>query len=270
MTDLPPNLPHKLRHAYGLREPKLWPTHLGTLLDRDKFVTASEVGTCARMVKFKKTSPKPRSSSLCDLGYAERGHAVEAWFNSLFLSVADLDDHYDYYLMGEDQRSLYHGYQSGTPDGLIVAPECDGLRPAWVLDIKSIDPRTSRQNLPKPAHEAQIMQNMGILSKLAPAYPDPSLSIKGAILLYVDCSNFNDMMQYEYDFDEDEIAATEKRANDIMGAASPYDLPAEGLATQDGCDYCDYKAECGKQVAAVESAALDLNELDELMKGVFK
>lgn len=247
MTNNVPHLPSLLRSAYSQRENKVFRTINGEPLDRTKYVSASEASSCLRMLKFNKTVGTGRPNTLDELGFAERGHAIEAWVNQLMSEIKG-DVEILYY--GDDQVSLTRGVQSGTPDGIIKTAQ--GV---WVLDIKSIDPRTNRTYLPKHANVMQIQQNIFLVRETF------DTEVIGGIVLYVDCSNVDDMLQINLEPDEQVIYELQKRASRVMQATSPDELPAEGVLTENGCRFCAHTARCSEFVSEHKKQEVDRDAL---------
>lgn len=205
-------------------------------LDRNAVLTASENLRCLRELKFSKTMPREFDK----WGMAQRGHAVEAWVVEQL--VASLGVGERIMLHGESQRSFLcdDAGLSGTPDGVFWK---DGV--FTLLEFKSADPRTNLEGMtaPKPQHLAQVQQNMWLLNY-------HNFGVDKAIVLYVDASDFQRMRQFEVAYDDGETAKrAEIRAGLLFDAASPADLPAEGL-TNNGCSFCAYKEECSAIQAA--------------------
>jgi CRISPR/Cas system-associated exonuclease Cas4 (RecB family) len=205
-------------------------------LDRNAVLTASENLRCLRELKFNKTMPRPQEK----WGMAQRGHAVEAWVVEQIVESLGVGEIVD--LAGASQRSFLADEEglSGTPDGLFYK---DGVY--TLLEFKSVDPRTNLEGMaaPKPQHFAQVQQNMWLLRK-------HGFAVDHAAVLYVDASDFQRMRQFNVPYDGGETAQrAEVRAAILFDAASPADLPAEGL-TSNGCTYCAFKEECSAIQAA--------------------
>lgn len=211
---------------------KRWPTYLGGELDRSQYATASEIGGCLRKAKFgKQGTPVP----FTDWGYAERGHAVEAWVAEQFSKAeAVLESMVEFELLGDNQLSFVDGCQSGTPDGLMHYGDF-----TWVLDIKSVDPRSNWAKFPKSEHQDQVLQNIDLVRRLT------DCNVVGGILYYIDASDFQKARQFPVPINETRIQELERRARRLVTAASPHDLPAEGMFN-DGCTYCAFTALCNE------------------------
>src|SRR4029078_7651177 len=104
-----------------------------------------------------------------------------------------------------------------------------------ILEIKSIDPRTNKNNLPKRAHVLQAQQNMLLVSRCL------GIELKRAALIYVDASNLFDQQEFEVLWDADMQEELMDRAEDLEVAVAASDLEAEGMMN-DGCQYCQHGA----------------------------
>jgi CRISPR/Cas system-associated exonuclease Cas4 (RecB family) len=213
----------------------------GVFLDRNQVLTASENLRCLRELKFSKTMPREQDK----WGMSQRGHAVEAWVVAQL--EATLRQGEVLRFAGENQRSFLDSENglAGTPDGLFT--DENGVH--WLLEFKSVDPRTNLEALsaPKPQHAGQIQQNMWLLDQAG-------YIVDNAVICYVDASDFQRAKQFVVPYDK---AATAERARIrseiLFSADTPADLPAEGL-NNNGCTYCAYKEECSAiQVARGEA-----------------
>ncbi len=213
----------------------LWPTYDGKQLDRDAFVTASEVGNCLRSTWFSKNANPPQGDTEV-WGYFARGHNVEAWVVEQLRRSNSLAT---FIMMGSDQRSMHWEGQAGTPDGIMLTTEGN-----YVFDIKSIDPRTNRKYLPKKTHLMQIHQNILLAENCL-----DGMEIAGGMILYVDASNYQTMNEYYVEYDHSAMEQVTDRANRIHAAEKPGDLPAEGMFN-DGCKFCPFTANCSDAVRA--------------------
>lgn len=236
-----------LRHINETQ--KVFTTQKGDNLDRSKAVSASEVGKCARAIKFGKlanVSGSPIEGKLVtppgSNGYAVRGDAVEAW-------VAEAIDAYNvgqFTHYGDNQLSLMIEPQSGTPD--LFHWEHDYLD---VGDIKSIDPRANKTKLPKPEHVKQVIQNCDLAQEY---WQD--VTVRHGILSYVDASNFELVDEFFIDFQDavvNEIAdSLYDRAKWIMETDDPYELPPEGVYVGE-CKTCNFAPICNGVKIATEA-----------------
>lgn len=235
--------------GYDAKPHQEWPTYPdGAALDRTKYVTASEISQCARRVKFNKLAMKledyepelgTKNHSSIDWGFFERGHSVEAWAVEIIragFEVAHASG-YDLMFTGEDQYSFVDEYQSGTPDGVFLSRNFAEPR-VGILEIKSIDPRTNKNRLPKPEHVDQVLQNMDLVAQAFDAVPI------GGDILYIDASNYKDVRPFHVPWDEDRADELADRAEWIMKAATPADLPDEGIYKSGVCKTCPHNAPC--------------------------
>lgn len=239
--------------GYDAKEHQEWPVwpH-GEQLDRSQYVTASEISRCARQIKFEKESMKQqgydphlgtKNPSSIDWGFFERGHNIESWAVDIISAGwgSESEHGFDLVHTGKYQFSFVSGYQSGTPDGVFLKQ--DGTQ-VGILEIKSIDPRTNKNRLPKPEHVKQVIQNMDLVSENMDAIPI------GGDILYIDASNYKDVRPFHVRWDHDAAIDLERRAEWIMEAASPADLPDEGMYQSGVCVKCPFKKECGQIIAS--------------------
>lgn len=221
---------------------KSWPTFDGATLDRASFVTASEIGKCARMVWFGKNVPLTEGK--VQWGFFERGHSHEAWIVDQLRSY---QGEYRWTYIGGDQVSFHDGHQSGTPDGLLECPNGD----LYVVDFKSIDPRKNVAKLPAPEHIDQVLQNTDLVEACL------DVEVSGALLAYSDASDYSKVREYLVDATCDEAIARrellEQRAENILTANSADQVMAEGIYNG-GCTFCPFTAQCS---AAVEQSNVE-------------
>lgn len=225
----------------------VWPTYGGGgSLDRTKFVTSSEVGYCPRKVFYDKQalraskySPQEGTTSGAEVGDSwgvmQRGHTAEAWLVEQLLRTDMLGDKLQF--AGDNQVSFYNQYQAGTPDGLMLIDS-----QYWLLEIKSIDPRTNVSNLPRDTHIGQITQNCDLVGQ--------HFDVFGALIVYIDASNYANMYQYEIAFDETAYIEADRLmtvAEQIMTATDAAELPPTGVHL-DHCKYCKHTAPCSALV----------------------
>ena len=227
----------------------IWPTYPdGVSLDRTKYVTSSEIGYCERKIYYDKQamiksgySPK-QGTSMKDVngwGVLERGHNIEAWvIETLNRGNASIGE-YTLTFTGAFQRSFVDGYQSGTPDGVFLLPDHKFI----TLEIKSIDPRTNTEKLPKAAHLPQVMQNMDLVAVALDKEPI------GAILVYFDASDYSSSYQFDIPYEIKEADKLIERAERIMTAENAAELNPEGIYA-DHCKYCSHKAACNAVTGA--------------------
>lgn len=226
-----------IENALIYRPNKQWPVYgQEGNLDRSKYVTASEIGYCERKIKFDKIAlqgdsynPEDGTGMLIDWGYAERGNNIEDWVVRLLRSQFN-NLHYT----GDEQVSFIADVQSGTPDGVFLFDDH-----GYILEVKSIDPRTNWAKLPKKAHVDQVTQNADLVSH------NLNHSPSGGVLLYIDASNYQRVKPFHIEFSQDEAESLQVRAERIMEASGPEELSPEGMFN-DGCKMCAHTAACSK------------------------
>lgn len=224
----------KRLHEAATQQTQAWPTFSGGNLDRSQYLTSSENLSCLRKLKLDKMEGRGLES----WGYAQRGHAVEAWVVDMLESSLVDGEALNFHAFM--QRSFTHTKKrlSGTPDGVLVTTK--GRRTTrTLLEFKSVDPRTNLEAMdrPKPQHEAQVQQNMYLLNH-------NKLVVSKALILYVDASNFQRMRQFDVDYDKSAAERFAVRADNLFSHSAEA-LPAEGL-TNGGCTYCAHTEACSR------------------------
>jgi hypothetical protein len=203
--------------------------------DRSKWANASEIATCIRKQWYGKNMPDKAEDR--GRGYANRGHNIERW--AIECMVADNVP--IRYALG-DQVSLQDKAAkiSATGDGILDYG--DGV---WTpIDVKSIDPRTNKKNLPKPHHVTQLKISMALINDQLK--PKGTKMSKG-LLIYIDASDYDDILEFEIDMDENILADQQKRAAKLLRTRKPEMLDREGK-TRGGKECrteCDFKDVCG-------------------------
>ena len=233
-----------------------WPTYDGAELDRSKYVTASEVGKCLRQIWFGKYAAKygiPAGKEKAGWGFWQRGHNVEAWVVEQLRRSNDADFEY----IGEDQVSFYNEVQSGTPDGLMIAE--NGI---VLFDIKSMDPRKSRKNLPEEKHIKQVMQNIDLVEECL------EITITGGKLVYVNCSDYEDILEFDLARNEDMMDELHGRACQVMAAEAAEQLPPEGIYDA-GCQYCTFTEHCNAAQERSKKLKAQAQQQEKVAKNVF-
>lgn len=259
-----PHIPDLIRQAFALKPAKLWPSSSGGEVDRSKVLNASEIGRCVRAIGYAKHCADELVDEWSDLtrcGYAERGHAVEAWVNSILdLHNEHNDDLCEFFRYGAGQRSVTDGKLSATPDAIMLTD--DDL---FVVDIKSIDPRTNTAFLPKHEHVRQV-QAAAYLVRKEQDERGPRRNVAGSILLYVDASNFNKMHQHFVPYDPN-FAEWAYERHSLVFDNDPSELALEGISTGE-CKLCPWTKRCNADFdRSRESAFAEMAE--RAMKDVF-
>jgi len=202
--------------------------------DRSKYANASEIDTCIRKQVYAKQHPDQEEDR--GRGYANRGHAIEEWAIRCMISA---NVPIKYALASQVSLQDEATKISATPDGIFDWGD------VWEpFDVKSIDPRTNKKNLPKKKHVTQLQIGMALINKYIK--PDGVKLSKGR-LIYIDASDFDDIIEFEVEIDEGILEAKKKRASKILRTKNIDNLDREGR-TQGGreCDReCGFKALCG-------------------------
>lgn len=210
--------------------PKLFLTDEGDAINRKEMVTASAIGYCRRMQYFRMRHGVETDELSPNWGVFRRGdyaemHIVEALRNAYTEAK--------FYFLGEGQRSFRIGKYSGTPDGVM---EYKGKY--YLLEFKSIDPRTNTKYLPKKEHVDQVMYNMALIR-----CHHSEWNITEAIILYVDVSNYDNMWEHYVTYSEEAEDKLFDKADEILHATSAAELRPDGVFDR-GCDYCEFKGPC--------------------------
>lgn len=213
--------------------------------DRTVTVGASEIGTCARRVKYLKIAERHDHSHLERWGAANRGNLIE---DHLVEPALRKRFGRNFIWSGKRQRTFIEEALSATPDGLLINMPRNILRYLGVRDlgsdclvteIKSIDPRA---NLAKERHQhrLQAIAQCGLIrlkTKYKPNY---------ILLIYIDASFHDEVKEFVVKFDPEVFQTLQLRAAHILNAADPKDLKPEGwIAGGQECETCPWKDACG-------------------------
>ncbi|MDJ0827780.1 MAG: PD-(D/E)XK nuclease family protein [Rhodobacter sp.] len=264
----PRDLVKAIDHGIDLRERQEWPLYQGGILDRSAYVTASEIGTCARKIKLdkqfmKETGYDPnegtKTKSSDAWGFWERGHNVERWIVD-HLTRGWASNEWELKYLGEEQVSFTDGVQSGTPDGIAINHADEAF---YTLEFKSMDPRTNVSRLPKITHRDQVVQNTDLIAH------NMDLSPAGGLILYVDASDHKRRFPHMIEYTDDHAARLQDRAEMIM-STEPEDLKPEGLfSPNNDCQYCKHTAACNMMVAHAKNGKDFGHDLNATANGVF-
>jgi len=146
---------------------------------------------------------------------------------------------------GNDQKTFIEGYNSATPDGIIIGIDRDALANYGVPDIgtscimfeiKSIDPRVTLKE-EKAIHHGQTQQQMGLVREKTPYKPN------FAVILYVDASFLDKIKVFVVEFDEESWAAAKHRANEVYTTDDPAKIMPEGRLDGE-CAFCIFTKSC--------------------------
>lgn len=216
--------------------------------DRTKTVGASEIGGCARMVGYRKSSTPVDEGYDDSTGAAARGDIMEdGWSAPLLRMAVEAIGGTLLWAGQQNQMSLVNekAFVSATPDGLAVNMPKDCLKKYGIDDImkgidaklkssgavldciviefKSYDPRSNVSKFPKPQHVDQVNLQMGLirstdfvdektgeLVRYAPTY---------GIIVYTDASDYTKMHVAVVQYDHKGYLGQLTRAKHIMTAA---------------------------------------------------
>lgn len=209
--------------------------------DRTKTVGASEIGQCARRVRWSKIEPSaPGNRS--GWGAALRGNFIEdqLWYPAMKAAYGQR-----LIYAGPQQTTFVEGTISATPDGLVqklTAAEKKeiGTKANEVLvECKSIDPRVNLTEEKRENH-FQVQVQLGLIRKKTKFRPTH------AIISYINASFVDDITEFVVEYDHSLFGRAQERADMIMAAPSAEKLKPEGIiAGKKECNYCPYFERCG-------------------------
>ena len=203
-------------------------------IDRSKYMNASTADSCIRKQWFERHLPPVEQ----DWGFARRGKQGELYLvDCLLASGAELA------YCGEDQVSLVSDDHriSATPDGYMSTDQ------GWLaLEFKTIDPRTNRNYLPRTDHVTQLQIGMELAHLQGDEFPQP---VSGKIV-YMDASNYNDIIEFDVKRDRDILDRLAPRAKKMLNAKSADRLDREGKRDGQCKKYggCPFAEQCGIEI----------------------
>jgi hypothetical protein len=245
---------------------KTWGGH-----DRSQTIGASEIGGCLRRLVYSKHGVEQDADFFQDLGAAERGNVIEDWLDNLL--KGGLPDNVKIIWSGKKQKTLVHGKQSATPDGLLLSTDGDPFEieidgqtykgTCVYLEIKSIDPRPfDNLSEPKAQHVTQCRQGMHLTyitskNKYAPKF---------AVIIYVNASFLNQIKVFKVDMHTDIAQHLEVRANSVWSDYTPDKLPIPEGKIEGGkeCMYCAWRKRCQN----IEVSSIPTNENSNYVEAV--
>ena len=215
----------------------------GFSLDRSQYLNASSATACIRKQWYERNLDfQPEQ----DWGYARRGKQGELYIVDCLIAAGAKVSH-----VGDEQVSIASEAHriSATPDGYLH--DDDGV---VGLEFKTIDPRTNRGKLPKPAHITQLQIAMEIARLQGGDWPAPDYGV----LLYMDASNFNDIAEFTVPRDPSILDQFAGRAKRMLTANGPAKLDREGKRTGECKAYggCAFAEVCGVAGAATEEKSM--------------
>ena len=200
-------------------------------------------------------------------GALERGNLIENHFWEPGL-VGGVPDGVAVEYSGSSQKTLVSGFLSATPDGLVTGLPRDCLKdhPTFPVDdigeggcivaeCKSIDPRVPLDEA-KQENVFQTHVQMGLIRELTNFKPEY------ALITYTNASWVDSIKEFGVKFNEKIFDAARHRANRIMGADDPKELPAEGkMSGGKECGYCPWSSHCAHiEAAGVPKDVEDLTD----------
>lgn len=203
-------------------------------IDRSKYLNASTADSCIRKQWFERHLPPVEQ----DWGYARRGKQGELYLVDCLLASGMALAY-----CGDDQVSLASDEHriSATPDGYL---QTEG---GWLaIEFKTIDPRTNRNYLPKPEHVTQLQIGMELAHLQDADFPKP---VSG-VVVYMDASNYNDIIEFPVARDRDILDRLTSRAKKMLNAKSADRLDREGKRTGECKKYggCPFAEQCGIEI----------------------
>lgn len=227
-------------------------------IDRNLYLNASTATQCIRHQWYSRHAAEPSPTT----GYMRRGRMCEEYIIRC-LAMKGVPMRY----CGADQLSIVSDEHriSGTPDGFVF------MEGHWVMiEIKSIDPRTYLDSLPKEDHklQARVCMELAYLQEDA-TYPRPEY----CILIYVDASNFDNIHTFFIDRKQDVLDTLKPRAETLLSTEDVKYLDREGKLNKTCNLYggCRYAATCGVTLKhnvpyTDDSAVLEPSDVEELVR----
>jgi hypothetical protein len=206
--------------------------------ERRKYLNASEAASCIRKQWYSKNGAKGEPHMW---GYARRGsHGEKFLVESLIAANVPLT------MAGRDQETWKDDKRkiSATPDGIIQYDD------EWIVpEFKTIDPRTNRKNLPRPKDIVQLEIGMELID--ANIDRPEGVKLRG-LLIYMDSSNYFDILQIDVPRNRNILDRMAKRASKLLRTKDVSNLDREGK--RDGgkeCKtMCSFREVCGVTMEA--------------------
>jgi CRISPR/Cas system-associated exonuclease Cas4 (RecB family) len=203
--------------------------------DRSAYLNASEAGYCIRRQWYSKHMAELEEEQ--SWGYARRGtHGEKYIIENLKLANVPLlvGDANAQFSIQDEQRKI-----SATPDDVIVYEDY------WLpIEIKTIDPRTNRGYLPRPAHITQLKIGMALLNEQK---KPQDIKLSRGLIIYMDASNYDDIIQFEVEYDDGILDRMAKRARKVLRPKDEAALDREGKRNggKECQTMCPFKSACG-------------------------
>lgn len=210
---------------------------------RASYMNASEADSCIRKQWYMKNAEDKAEDQ--SWGFARRGRHGEIYMVNC-LRAANVDLRY----AGDDQLSIQcdDTLVSCTPDGIVVDHEAEAL---IGVEFKTMDPRTNQANLPKAPHVTQLQLCMDLIDAYKDRFDLPDYPFSHGVILYMNASNFDDIVEKRVQYVEDRAGQLHQRAKRLLSAKSATRLPREGKVAggRECTTMCAFKAVCGIDVA---------------------
>ena len=245
--------------------------------DRTATIGGSEIGACARMVGYRKSSTPADAGYVEGGGFAARGNVMEdgALVPVVRYAVEEMGGTLLWAGQADQMRLVNEKRKvSSTPDGLAINMPKDALAKYGVKDItngngrnsgevyvefKSIDPRFSTAKLPKDAHVDQVNLGMGLIRDSV--FEDGLVYEPNyAVIIYMDASDYSNITVCVAAFDAEGYKGQLMRAKHIMDAVAQGPQAVETLRPEgkiaggNDCKYCAFSKRCLGYVAMVPKA----------------
>lgn len=226
----------------------------GFSIDRSKYMNASTATSCIRKQWYERNSEVQPAQ---DWGFARRGKQGELYIVDCLRAAGAM-----VHCVGDEQESIVSDDHriSATPDGYMTLET--GIEVG--LEFKTIDPRTNRDRLPKPEHVTQLQIGM----ELAHVQPSPWWRPAYGVLIYMDASNYNDILEFRVERDTGILDAMKRRAATMLDATSDSKLDREGKRSGECKAYggCPWAATCGVAGAADDSIPMSGSMLEAAVR----
>jgi len=211
---------------------------------RAKYMNASEAMSCIRKQWYAKNRADEGEDQ--NWGFARRGTHAETYVVDRLIA-ANVHTMY----MGDDQLGLRDDIRgiSATPDGYVIDEDAQQITG---VEIKSIDPRTNRKNLPKASHIAQLQIAMELTS-VSTDHDLPDYPIVEGKLIYINASDFDDILEFDVPRKVTILDDLAPRAKRLLSARTAARLSREGKETggYECNNMCAFKKICGVDTAPI-------------------
>jgi len=222
--------------------------------DRDRFLNSSEAGVCLRRLWFEKignTNKEAQHRIEKISGAAKRGVIIESYVKKY---LDEINGGKRGNILFDDERGNLRinaaNLLSGNPDFVYDGDIKDRESKVYIGEIKSLSQdrfKTVAAQGPFIAHLKQLTANMTLAKTTYPGY---KLSKLRGLLLYVDCSDLDKILEFKtdeltYKDAFSKLYELEERAKRLFSAKTQDEIPAEGILNDDcDCSFCPFTQEC--------------------------